>query len=254
MIKSELEGKICVPVVGRHRAEIGLMVEEAIASGADMIEWRADYYPFQVLSEVEGLLSLIQSRIGNCPLIVTYRSISEGGNGAANVKMYTRFCEVVVTHPAVTYLDVEWEQWYFVAKQSSIRDNLDKIILSKHESTPGIDEKRLHKNIQQMQTVCPAIMKLAVTPKDVKQGKALERLRKTYTFPNQVNSSVLLLIGMGEWGRNLRILGHRWGNPWTFASLSSETASAPGQLTVSELQEIWQDKRGDADEKEKTSC
>ena len=44
-------------------------------SGADILEWRVDYYPFQALEEIDRLLTLIQMKIGTVPLIVTYRSV-----------------------------------------------------------------------------------------------------------------------------------------------------------------------------------
>ncbi|GEQ62392.1 3-dehydroquinate dehydratase [Vagococcus lutrae] len=243
MENHELVGKICVPLIASDESALFSMIDEAIMSGADILEWRVDYYPFQALEEIDRLLTLIQMKIGTVALIVTYRSVAEGGKGTACLDDYCYFCDRVVSHPTVTYLDVEWTKWKTVAKNSSIHNYLGKIILSKHDWTVGVEERQIQKTIQAMQRVQPAIMKVAVTPKDVNEGEELERMRKAYVFPNKTSSSALLLIGMGEWGRNLRISGHRWGNPWTFASLSNHEASAPGQLTVRELQELW--RKGD---------
>ena len=36
--------RICVPVVGENRAEILEQAREAVRAGADLVEWRMDYW------------------------------------------------------------------------------------------------------------------------------------------------------------------------------------------------------------------
>jgi len=49
----------------------------------------------------------------------------------------------------------------------------------------------------------------------------------------------LLVLGMGELGRPTRIMAPLLGMPLTFAALDSKNTTAPGQLTSSELRELW---------------
>ena len=44
---------------------------------------------------------------------------------------------------------------------------------------------------------------------------------------------------MGEKGRMSRIFAPLMGAAWTYASLNRKRASAPGQLTIFEMREIW---------------
>jgi 3-dehydroquinate dehydratase type I len=44
---------------------------------------------------------------------------------------------------------------------------------------------------------------------------------------------------MGEKGKMSRIFAPCLGAPWTYASLRRERSSAPGQLTVTEMRELW---------------
>jgi 3-dehydroquinate dehydratase type I len=45
---------------------------------------------------------------------------------------------------------------------------------------------------------------------------------------------------MGEKGKMSRIFAPLMGAAWTYASLDRKRTSAPGQLTVGELKEIWE--------------
>ena len=45
---------------------------------------------------------------------------------------------------------------------------------------------------------------------------------------------------MGEKGKMSRIFSPIIGAAWTYASLTRDKASAPGQLTVGEVKEIWE--------------
>ena len=45
---------------------------------------------------------------------------------------------------------------------------------------------------------------------------------------------------MGEKGKMSRIFAPLMGAEWTYASLNRNRISAPGQLTVTELKEIWE--------------
>jgi 3-dehydroquinate dehydratase len=45
---------------------------------------------------------------------------------------------------------------------------------------------------------------------------------------------------MGEKGKMSRIFAPLMGVVWTYASLNKNRASAPGQLTVYEMKDIWE--------------
>lgn len=48
-----------------------------------------------------------------------------------------------------------------------------------------------------------------------------------------------IVIGMGEMGKITRILAPIFSNTWTFCSITPEQASAPGQIPIDELNEIY---------------
>jgi 3-dehydroquinate dehydratase type I len=49
----------------------------------------------------------------------------------------------------------------------------------------------------------------------------------------------IVALCMGEKGKMSRIFAPLMGAAWTYASLTRDRASAPGQLTAGELKEIW---------------
>lgn len=63
---------------------------------------------------------------------------------------------------------------------------------------------------------------LALIPYAIKRGQAI------------------VTFCMGEKGKMSRIFSPLMGAAWTYASLGRRRASAPGQLTVKEMREIWE--------------
>ena len=45
---------------------------------------------------------------------------------------------------------------------------------------------------------------------------------------------------MGEKGKMSRVMAPLLGAAWTYASLSTDRVSAPGQITVREMRRIWE--------------
>jgi 3-dehydroquinate dehydratase len=50
-----------------------------------------------------------------------------------------------------------------------------------------------------------------------------------------------IVLGMGEFGTITRVFGTLWGNELIYAPISKGEASAPGQLTKQELENIFKD-------------
>jgi 3-dehydroquinate dehydratase type I len=56
----------------------------------------------------------------------------------------------------------------------------------------------------------------------------------------QRRRQAIVTFCMGEKGKMSRIFSPLMGAAWTYASLGRTRASAPGQLTVTEMKEIWE--------------
>ncbi|NAD76975.1 type I 3-dehydroquinate dehydratase, partial [Enterococcus hirae] len=72
--------KICAPMIGDTREELLREAILAKEAGADLVEWRIDYYEdvFQYEKVTETLV-LIHEMLDGLPVLFTFRTIAEGG-------------------------------------------------------------------------------------------------------------------------------------------------------------------------------
>lgn len=102
-----------------------------------------------------------------------------------------------------------------------------------HRETPP--SEKLLAIVKDMKRWHPAICKIATfcrTPDDaLRLLQILRMLKKCNT--------ACIVLGMGPMGVSTRIFGSLWGNEMIFAPMSKTKQSAPGQLTLHELQSIF---------------
>jgi 3-dehydroquinate dehydratase-1 len=142
-----------------------------------------------------------------------------------------------IIHHALTlgfaYIDIEYETY---TTHQFVLPPRTKLVISAHIFTHTPPEVELQDLIGRMGDFDPAVIKIATMVK----GEAdlqhiytlLKKHRHTPSHPQ------LLLIGMGEQGRETRIQGPLLGCPWTYAS-TPFGSTAPGQLSLAEMQQIY---------------
>ena len=75
--------KICVPIVGASREEILDEARAVIELPADIVEWRIDHYEDVFdRGRFAETLGELRAVLGDMPLLVTFRSLAEGGFGS----------------------------------------------------------------------------------------------------------------------------------------------------------------------------
>lgn len=118
------------------------------------------------------------------------------------------------------------------AKTTAGKEN--KIILSFHdfEKTPNIQD--LTKIINRMREWKVGIIKIATMVNNDQDIKNLFRI-----LLNKKKNEKMIVVGMGEKGQIIRILGPLLGSFLTFAS-TQFGSSAPGQIDITKLKKIYQ--------------
>ena len=114
------------------------------------------------------------------------------------------------------------------------RLSLRKIIsYHNYELTPA--DAELEKILDAIGTHSPAVIKIATMCRCAEDavrllqwGLRLKAQKKEY-----------IVLGMGPWGAATRIFGTLWGNKVIFAPHGEADASAPGQLSLAQLREIF---------------
>ncbi len=72
--------KIIVPIVGKTQTEILADAKSIVEIGAELIEWRADFYEnVRDEQKIKETLHVLRLIIGDIPLFFTIRTAAEGG-------------------------------------------------------------------------------------------------------------------------------------------------------------------------------
>ena len=121
----------------------------------------------------------------------------------------------------------EWKaEMVALAKQHKVQ-----VIISHHnyESTPSAER------LQEIVTECFAdgadIAKIAVAAQSEKDTARVLALHD--------DDRLVVMLAMGEKGKISRVAGPLLGAPFTFVAATPETATAPGQLTASQMRGLY---------------
>ena len=223
--RAEGPGSICIPIAETTMREAIKAVKEANRF-ADLVELRMDY-----LRE-PGLDILLKGR--QKPFIVTNRRKGEGGRYWVHERKRVRILEEAIGLGA-EFVDIE------IGTERSLLQNLiankkgTQVILSFHnfENTPS--QRELERLYERMVRWKPDLVKIVTFAKSWEDNL---RILSLISFAT-TNRKKIVACCMGEKGRMSRVFSPVIGSEWTYASLKKNRASAPGQLTVYEMKDIW---------------
>jgi 3-dehydroquinate dehydratase/shikimate dehydrogenase len=206
---------ICIPITARTQHEI---VEEMVSAAriADLVELRLDYAPKVALPE------LLMNRPR--PVIVTCRPKRQGGMYEGPEDERIALLQQAVDLGA-EFVDIELDS----AKRLQ-RSGRTQIIVSHH------DFEKVPENVgaihRELINAGADIAKIACMVRDIRDNLKLFALL-------QETKHRTIILGMGEAGFPVRVLGRKFGNFLTFASLTAGRESAPGQVTAHDLVNLY---------------
>ena len=201
-------------------------VEEANGL-ADLIELRVDYLKGV---ELEKLL-----KAGEKPFVVTNRRRAEGGRYRGDEKSRLATLREAADLGAA-FVDVEMRTEQSLLRELIKNKNGTRIILSFHDFQKSLSGGELRKLLDRM------IQHGADVAKIVTSARAWDDNLKTLALIAHARKrgQDIVTFCMGEKGKMSRIFSPFMGAAWTYASLGRTRGSAPGQLTVTEMREIWE--------------
>lgn len=214
---------ICAPIIESNLDE---MIKVANSNNADLVEIRLDY-----LSKFDKPEKLGEIKK---PLIVTCMPKWEGGRFKG-----TEDERISILQDAIKfsdYLSIE------LRTKEVLRDRIIdkakergvKVIVSYHDFERTPDKDEILKILKKEKEANADIAKIAFTPRSYE-----DVLRTMEVLSENKLEIPIIAISMGELGKISRVLGPLFGSYLTFASVSKEKYSAPGQLTVDELRKIF---------------
>ncbi|MGQ9503387.1 MAG: shikimate dehydrogenase [Thermogutta sp.] len=217
MEQSDRQSVICVSIArGRHRhviAEHRYLAEQ----GVKLVEIRLDY-----INGAVNVKRLLAER--PCPAIMTCRRERDGGRFRGTEQERQLILRTAIAE-GVEYIDLEED----IAGEIP-RFGQTKRIISYHNfrETPA-DLQALHERMSQLD---PDIIKIATLANHPQDNLRMFRLVAQSRIPT-------VGICMGDIGMPSRILGGKFGSPFTYAAFHADRTLAPGQLSFEEMKEIY---------------
>lgn len=229
--------KICVPIVGKNDDEIMLQAGEAVARGADIIEWRVDNYDCAFQPEcILRVLEKLRRGIHNIPLIFTFRTSYEGGVRPIESASYIRINEMAAMSGMVDIVDIEVNREPVVV--DAIIENAHEagicVIGSYHDFYKTLSEEEMIRQIQAIQASEADIIKMAMMPHTMED--VLSLMNVTCRAPQLGIKKPLITMSMGDMGSISRVCGEYFGSAVTFGQ--AQQGSAPGQFEAGDLRVV----------------
>lgn len=228
--------KICVPIVEKTRTEVVKTAIKVKNSGAQIAEWRVDWYEDIFDStKTEETLRILREVLEEMPVLFTFRSLKEGGARQITEQEYLELNQAAAESGLIDLIDIElFSGEELVSKLiRTAQKNGVKTIVSNHdfESTP--EKNEIISRLRKMQKMGADILKMAVMPANARDVITL--LDATEEMKSLYAEHPVVTMSMSGKGSISRLCGEIFGSALTFGAL--DQASAPGQLYVSDLAE-----------------
>lgn len=212
-------------ITGHDRLGAEKQIQQAMPS-ADAVELRLDYWKILNLEELADLRRRI-----TLPVIFTLRKQSQGGGCAMpETQRLALLHQLAALSPE--YMDVEYDvpgDWLsaFRCQYPSVQ-----LIGSYHDFTATPDD--LTQLLPMVANPLFDIVKIATFAHTI-----CDTLRLLIFLRAVSERQRVIGMAMGEYGQITRILAPIAGSLFTYGCLNTESASAPGQLTLAELTDIY---------------
>ena len=215
--------RICVSVTEETTAAVVDRMAELLPH-ADLFEVRADF-----VRDLD-LAALVRARVK--PILLTCRTEKEGGRFPAADEPARRAILAEAVRLGFDLVDVEARAGFDdVAAAKTGRG----LVLSWHdfEGTP----QNLEALYRRMAEAGADLVKIAVTARSIEDLGRLLAFAQRHARAREQGRPPLVALAMGPLGVASRILGGRFGAPFTFAAPFAGREAAPGQLPARVLAE-----------------
>ena len=229
--------KICVPIVGKTKADILAAAESFKGIAHDVVEWRVDWFDgvFE-FDKVEDVLKDLRVALGDTPLLFTFRTSNEGGEKSIEKDAYATLNKKAAATGLVDLVDVEVFTGDDIVKDivAEAHKNNVKVVASNHDFDKTPDKDDIVPRLRKMQELGADIPKIAVMPQSRKD--VLTLLSATQEMADNYADRPIITMSMAGTGLVSRLCGEAFGSALTFGAVGK--ASAPGQMNASDLSTI----------------
>lgn len=193
--------------------------------GAEALELRADLLVDP--AQVRAALTAVRAA-SSLPLLLTYRSATEGGKGAGHGQGYEDYlASLLQLRLPVAAVDIEMACLASKALVAEAKAGGYDVVGSCHDFTATPSAAQITQKLAQITAAGADITKVAYMPRTAQDVAALRHAAHDFAgaYPHQP----LIAISMGQLGAPSRT---DLANCLTFATIADGAASAPGQATI----------------------
>ncbi len=263
--------KIALPLVAATSDELCAQAAAALAAGADLVEWRADAFaalptaparqtgaqhPFDAAvpernslnkgsaaapspANIVSTLALVRDVVGELPLLFTFRTPGEGGEGSQPGPVaYEELYRAVLSTGHADLVDIELSRGEALCRKlvNAAHAAGALAVLSSHDFEKTPDDAEMLSRLRHMRALGADLPKLAVWPQS--EADVLRLLAVCEAYTKSEDGGPLIAISMGKLGRVSRVAAGLFGSVLTFAALPGSEGSAPGQLETGALRSM----------------
>lgn len=193
--------------------------------GAEALELRADLLADP--AQVRAALTAVRAA-SSLPLLLTYRSATEGGKGAGHGQGYEDYlASLLQLRLAVAAVDIEMACPASKALVAEAKAGGYDVVGSCHDFTATPSAAQITQKLAQITAAGADITKVAYMPRTAQDVAALRHA--AHDFAGAYPYQPLIAISMGQLGAPSRT---DLVNCLTFATIADGAASAPGQATI----------------------
>lgn len=228
---------VCIPNVGKTKDEILSLTEQYKSMPMDLMEWRADWFEgIEDIEKVLDVLSCVREKLGETPLLFTFRTKKEGGVHEMETEAYVALNKAVAETGLADLIDVEIFTGDEIVSEliAYIHKNGAKVIASNHDFDKTPAKSDIVYRLRKMQDMGADIPKIAVMPQNKKD--VLTLLLATEEMSSDYADRPIITMSMSGLGSISRLSCEVFGSCLTFGSGSM--ASAPGQIGAEELHQV----------------
>jgi 3-dehydroquinate dehydratase/shikimate dehydrogenase len=208
---------ICV-VIGRTRHKmVQIEIQEAAKRGAQMIELRLDF-----LAKAPEYQRLLDKK--PCPMVVSVRRPQDGGRWSGSEDARRMMLRQAVV-AGFDWVDLETD----VAQEIRRYKDVKRIVSYHNMKEVPANLEAIH---EQMCGQDPDVVKIAVRAQHATDNLRVLDLLKKPAKPT-------LAFCIGDIGFPSRILGAKYGVPFTYAAFNAERGIAPGLPSFQDLKNIY---------------
>lgn len=228
--------KLIVPVAARELSQILSGTRAALAAGAEIVEWRADF--FDSVTNPEALreaLAALRDALGETPLLFTLRSSAQGGTFSLSPNEAAAILLLASESGEPDLIDIEYALSPTLARETvtSIQALQKTAVCSLHlyDGMPPADA--LFSLLEELQKTGARILKLAAAQNEPDDQARL--FDATLQMHNEHPDCLLITMALGKSGILSRILAETAGSVAVFGAAQAKTD--PGQLSAKSTKE-----------------